>query len=137
MYQLLPIKYELKLPSEATPTSYAIQNQIQAVCSDGTLTLIVFLKKSLSFQQRPFSGLLIHFQIFRFNIRSSDSISDLQIQYQIFWSIYRSFHPFSDLLINFQIFSSIFRSSHPFSDLLILIGFAWSIFPGPLYMFIH
>ena len=31
MYQLLPIKYELKLPSEATPTSFAIQNQIQAV----------------------------------------------------------------------------------------------------------
>ena len=32
MYQLLPIKYALKLPSEATPTSFAIQNQIQAVC---------------------------------------------------------------------------------------------------------
>ena len=29
---ILPIKYELKLPSEATPTSFAIQNQIQAVC---------------------------------------------------------------------------------------------------------
>jgi hypothetical protein len=29
--QLLLIKYELKLPSEATPTSIAIQNQIQAV----------------------------------------------------------------------------------------------------------
>ena len=24
--------YELKLPSEATPTSFAIQNQIQAMC---------------------------------------------------------------------------------------------------------
>ena len=32
LYQILPIKYELKLPSEATPTSFAIQNQIQAVC---------------------------------------------------------------------------------------------------------
>ena len=31
LYQLLLIKYELKLPSEATPTSFAIQNQIQAV----------------------------------------------------------------------------------------------------------
>ena len=26
--------YELKLPSEATPTSIAIQNQIEAVCED-------------------------------------------------------------------------------------------------------
>ena len=33
MYQLLLIKYELKLPSEATPTSFAIQNQIEAVCT--------------------------------------------------------------------------------------------------------
>ena len=32
LYQLLLIKYELKLPSEATSTSFAIQNQIQAVC---------------------------------------------------------------------------------------------------------
>ena len=32
LHQLLPIKYELKLPSEATPMSFAIQNQIQAVC---------------------------------------------------------------------------------------------------------
>ena len=31
-YQLLPIKYELKLPSESTPTSFAIQNQIQEMC---------------------------------------------------------------------------------------------------------
>ena len=30
-YYQVPIKYELKLPSEATPTSLAIQNQIQAV----------------------------------------------------------------------------------------------------------
>ena len=33
VYQLLLIKYELKLPLEATPTSFAIQNQIQAVCT--------------------------------------------------------------------------------------------------------
>ena len=32
LYQLLLIKYELKLPAEATPMSFAIQNQIQAVC---------------------------------------------------------------------------------------------------------
>ena len=31
LYQLVAIKYELKLPSEATPTSFAIQNQIEAV----------------------------------------------------------------------------------------------------------
>ena len=34
LYQLLPINYELKLPSEAMPTSFAIQNQIEAVCID-------------------------------------------------------------------------------------------------------
>ena len=27
LYQLLPIKYELKLPSEARPTSFAFHNQ--------------------------------------------------------------------------------------------------------------
>ena len=42
LYQLLTIKYELKLPSEATPTSYAIQNQIQAVCVE-KLTYQVYL----------------------------------------------------------------------------------------------
>jgi hypothetical protein len=32
LYQFLPIKYELKLPSEAMPTSFAFQIQTQAVC---------------------------------------------------------------------------------------------------------
>ena len=48
LYQLLLIKYELKLPSEAMPLSIAIENQIEAVCTVLVMCLLRnLLKQSL------------------------------------------------------------------------------------------
>ena len=58
LYQLLLIKYELKLPSEATPKSIDIQNQIEAVCIGIWIQVILICGYFESIGYRIFVGWL-------------------------------------------------------------------------------